>query len=980
MATPLTPTGVAPSTPRLVPDEPPRPVTPRVSDSTTPRTPRTPEPEQPLTALALLAGQASGSQLHVSKNASIGPAMSGRTSDASLKPEASSAPVVAKNQPHGYLAQRRSSLDGSQDGVTGRANSKEARSESKEVLDQPWRDSHRRQANQFRAKALHFMQLEHLVKNDAKSTQRGVLREVVAKQHKHNTGCLELPLNIAFFVLYALSAHLHEDITNVWFLESEMRNRLDGTLKHVNTIDDVWAWLKTDMMDMFFVQKDYYGDELPATEWSRVLLYSQVQGAVVLTQARENAEPWGIAHTGPLSEYLTTVKAENRGFVSKASAVATDTLVPLAQTTAGGRRLNKMRAMWMKSHLPGSASDDSTYDFKLYPTLPANLTKEHIEYLEKRQWLDQNTNSLTITALLLNGELGRPRLEQVTVALSFSRGGGIWNIVDLQALFLVSYSGLMSVGVDAMWVTMLMANSVNCVWKLWIAFLEARAFAALAGGVLPLELFIMALGWLNVGGFFIQTQLAEKTATALQDLRQLLASDTTTGRSIKEEAMSDRLHSDASDFIMIMLQARTGIAWMTLVLIFRFFSSFRVQPRLAVVTNTLKAVMNDLAHFVVVFAPTFFAYAISGHFLFGRRLEGWSTVEGSIGICMRIAFENEFEWLELSEEFFSTAALWIWSYLLFVVLIMMNMVLAIVLDIYNEVRQSTDVGNTIVKFFEEVAMGLWHRREYVADHEIECLYGDGVDESTTLHEQDFIEALPHMGQTQRGIVLKACEEEMTWQAKRSLANTNFLKLGASLKLSVDEAADEIQMADNEFHGASDSKSLGASYTVGSEASDQPHTPRQKGRLAGASQAFPGMIPIPGGYAPPMCPPTKDHPGVLIKSGKEKSEADPDWLRALHERMESSSEMMDNIQDALHGLHLQWHNLDINVQKKELADLKACEGRMRNAAQRQREKEEKEQEDFSQRPEDFEESPSQTLQRTLSRVTPAVKFANDRLVL
>merc|ERR1719487_2133761 len=90
------------------------------------------------------------------------------------------------------------------------------------------------------------------------------------------------------------------------------------------------------------------------------------------------------------------------------------------------------------------------------------------------------------------------------------------------------------------------------------------------------------------------------------------------------------------------------------------------------------------------------------------------------------------------------------------------MVLAIVLDIYNEVRQSTDVGDTILMFFDEMAKSFWHSKEFVKDQDIACLYGEGVDDTTTLHEQDFIEALPKMGETQRAILMKACNKEMSW--------------------------------------------------------------------------------------------------------------------------------------------------------------------------------------------------------------------------
>merc|ERR1719456_406518 len=109
-----------------------------------------------------------------------------------------------------------------------------------------------------------------------------------------------------------------------------------------------------------------------------------------------------------------------------------------------------------------------------------------------------------------------------------------------------------------------------------------------------------------------------------------------------------------------------------LFLMFRFLVSFAVQPRLATVTNTLKAVLPDLLHFLIVFFPTFLAYVISGNLIFGRRMENFATIQASFATSFRIIMECEYDWETLAAEYYWTTAMWIWSFIVLIVLILLN--------------------------------------------------------------------------------------------------------------------------------------------------------------------------------------------------------------------------------------------------------------------------------------------------------------------
>jgi hypothetical protein len=152
-------------------------------------------------------------------------------------------------------------------------------------------------------------------------TKHEILRGVLKRRRKDNKHCVRLPFSILFFLVYALSMQMHNDITVCYRMQSMLRRRVDNGLDGVETVEDITQWLRYDFVDFVFVQKDQYGDELPQNEWNRVMKYNQVQGSVVVTQSRSlpAGETWGIPLQKPLDNFTATLQETNFGFVATGS-------------------------------------------------------------------------------------------------------------------------------------------------------------------------------------------------------------------------------------------------------------------------------------------------------------------------------------------------------------------------------------------------------------------------------------------------------------------------------------------------------------------------------------------------------------------------------------------------------------------------------------------------------------------------------------
>jgi len=746
------------------------------------------------------------------------------------------------------------------------------------------RQSNLRQANILRLKATECVHLDHLAKRRGIAT-RDVLRNTLVKQYRTSKVCITLPVTIFYFTLFCFANMLHEDITNVFFIESAMRHHFTPALQHLETIADTWEWLKGDIATELFVQTDIYNAKLPIEEWSRVLLYSQVLGSVVLTQSRDNSDPWGQVLDEPLDSYTDKLNASNEGFVPVSSK-------------SQGRRMSLLRPELVSS-LTGAASDEATYEVMFYPTMPAEEIRLRMDYLYRRRWLDEATNQLEIKALMLNAELGRPRLEQLTILLTFSRGGGIFYRISLQCVFLAIFNGMMSMATDAAWVMMIVSSTGSSLKELWVAFTSSRGSHHLRNPAAFVEWSVIIFGWAIVAGFIWQSQLLQALTDAVQAVLDMRHGASRQELSSGQEALrSKELHEKAEVLIWLLGYYRVGTGWYNIILIFRFFFAFRAQPRLAVVTNTLKATAVDLGHFLVIFFPTLMAYVISGNILFGRRLEQFSTLQASFGVCARIVVENEYEWEELSEEHFWTTAVWVWSFLLVIVLIMLNMVLAITLDVYNEVRRNTDHSDTIHLFLAQIWKRLRHMRTWVKDSDLEGVLSE-MDGQSVITEEDLGEFVPHMTNAQRQNIFAACSREMRWQAKQDAQKSNLLKLAASVKLSVDEA--NTALGDYEQHRDSNKK-LSERRPQADDVADP---------TIDSINLFPGMTTEATGYNfPPLLPPEK---ALALKKtffaeGQEDSR--PEWFKEVRQAVELQNQWIASIQRQIQALQWEGHLLQM----------------------------------------------------------------------
>jgi len=149
----------------------------------------------------------------------------------------------------------------------------------------------------------------------------------------------------------------------------------------------------------------------------------------------------------------------------------------------------------------------------------------------------------------------------------------------------------------------------------------------------------------------------------------------------------EKLHDDFTMLSGQLGTLRLVLSLFTFVLMLRFFKAFRANPRLSLATNTLSEAAVDIIHFFVVFMTIYVSFAVIGHSSFGHQLYLFSSVELSLITCFTVLM-GDFDLQEMMAVDSTMAIIWFFGFQILVMLVLLNMLLAIVMDTYGSVKAS----------------------------------------------------------------------------------------------------------------------------------------------------------------------------------------------------------------------------------------------------------------------------------------------------
>jgi uncharacterized membrane protein YeiB len=179
----------------------------------------------------------------------------------------------------------------------------------------------------------------------------------------------------------------------------------------------------------------------------------------------------------------------------------------------------------------------------------------------------------------------------------------------------------------------------------------------------------------------------------------------------------------------------------------------------------------DILHFLFVFGVIFVCYAIAGMVVFGSQLHEFSAFHFAVFTSFKTLM-GDFDFGGLFAVSKPAAMIWFWSFNILVLLVMLNMLLAIVMDQYTAVKgnaqdATTLVAQTTTLMRRQRENKLGKRRE-LSDvlHILESKEWTGGDEMSVQILCDNVENLPTnqakrtLGRCRKWMINRANREEI----------------------------------------------------------------------------------------------------------------------------------------------------------------------------------------------------------------------------
>jgi len=131
--------------------------------------------------------------------------------------------------------------------------------------------------------------------------------------------------------------------------------------------------------------------------------------------------------------------------------------------------------------------------------------------------------------------------------------------------------------------------------------------------------------------------------------------------------------------------------WYLMIITARFFKGFQGQPRIALISETIRVGFSDVLHWLVIFSLLFLNFAVGGHLLFGVKMQQWSSLHLAVNSTLR-ALIGDFSYEELAEWSPALASVWFCLWIVSAYMLVLNLFLAIIVDTYGTVRRGLGRG------------------------------------------------------------------------------------------------------------------------------------------------------------------------------------------------------------------------------------------------------------------------------------------------
>eukprot|EP00929_Paragymnodinium_shiwhaense_P108004 TRINITY_DN74337_c0_g1_i1.p1 TRINITY_DN74337_c0_g1~~TRINITY_DN74337_c0_g1_i1.p1 ORF type:complete len:892 (+),score=192.08 TRINITY_DN74337_c0_g1_i1:145-2820(+) len=340
------------------------------------------------------------------------------------------------------------------------------------------------------------------------------------------------------------------------------------------------------------------------------------------------------------------------------------------------------------------------YDALLTSEAPLANASRSALMLERYGWCDGMTQSLELQATLLNAEVGL--YGYLTISFVFPEAGGVDSSVNVKTLNVVG-GGLemMDFLPEIIWAVLIVILLLQEIYQIVIMIWQRRLCSEYLSDFWNLmDWFSICVG-VPVAFYWWAISLATgKLGEEVVKLpRAPLDGIDMDGYRTAYGTILDSVES----ILVIKMYHKFCLFFYTTLVTLRFLKNFQTQQKLAVIQFSVTNSFWDILHFMFLYVSLFANFALGGRILFGTEMEEWSSFAQSSSSTMRMlmgyfAFEDMFEVAPVS------ATVWFWLFLLCMVFMLSNLLLAIIVDHFSTLREMIGVTPPI---WHDIKLGIF---------------------------------------------------------------------------------------------------------------------------------------------------------------------------------------------------------------------------------------------------------------------------------
>ncbi|KAK3273680.1 hypothetical protein CYMTET_18090 [Cymbomonas tetramitiformis] len=367
---------------------------------------------------------------------------------------------------------------------------------------------------------------------------------------------------------------------------------------------------------------------------------------------------------------------------------------------------------------------------KFYVWFDANLdasrSQQMITYMKDGLYIDSRTKEVKVQIVTYNGQLQRYGNIEMFFRFEYRFGGVIRVKQNIQTLNLEMYEStadmirfafeimfaiLVAMALHSELCKVLETRRATGCWKHY--FLNGWNLIDMCSLMLTAGLSITwwSLAFSQVMGFDMEVQYFVYTDLQSPGRWLRLKEDGEQFRLVRSEF--ETMSSIADRMVEYMML--NGVN--TFFLLARAIKRFNFQPRMGILTRTIAMATSDLGHFFILLSIVFTGYAITGHLIFGSSLQAFSDMYESLYTLFNMmVFGDNSVVKELDElgkslggamQFISFV--FYFSFAILVVMVLVNFLLAIVVDSFVAVKDSVKDSTSIVEDLHYYCRHFYHK-------------------------------------------------------------------------------------------------------------------------------------------------------------------------------------------------------------------------------------------------------------------------------